>query len=83
MLGSLLYNFIWRYPSSSAILKHGAEIMKEGNKMSKKDLITETTRLNKELESLQKFLESKHKEYVSRLMLVDMMRKKEVNKATA
>ena len=51
--------------------------------MSKEDIISEITRLRKEMEALHQFLESKHKDYVNELMLVDMMRKKEVNKATA
>ena len=48
--------------------------------MSKEDIISEITRLRKEMEALHQFLESKHKDCVNELMLVDMMRKKEVNK---
>ena len=50
--------------------------------MNKEDIITEVTRLRKEMEALHQFLESKHKDYIKDLMLVDMIRKKEINEAT-
>ncbi len=47
--------------------------------MDKEEILTEITKLKKEAEDLHKFLEAKHKEYVSGMILVDMIRERERN----
>ena len=50
--------------------------------MDKEEIIAEIIRLKAETEELQEFLESRQKEYVSSLRLVNMLREKTTDAVT-
>ena len=69
----------------SDIIENGALIkdcVRGSRKMDKEEIIAEIIRLKAETEELHEFLESRQKEYVSSLRLVNMLREKTTDAVT-